>query len=323
MRSPPIISCHTHGIRRSKVTKVIHVMGSKAAPSLCVALATNGFTCYRAKKSSNTSKVTLYGHGPATRRGKNQQGSTLARQGRSPMALCGETGKVRRLLLQNGLDCCSQVSLSVAVYRVWKPCTDYAEELGKSRGGPALFVQHFRVGRQAILPRFTSSGSARAHTTILSQSCSFEILAVSKSLHFCYPMLGFCPKNRTLRQNPNASAVAERADIMYDVTRFDGGVRVTGVCHLTPDILGGSVPTGPTQTRVPTPPQRAFDAPVLHQHVGRGGGPCWTCAPARGIVDEPPHSSEHLHLLPRPAHALAVGCPRFPSRRADRTRTSE
>ena len=29
--------------------------------------------------------------------------------------------------------------------------------------------------------------------------------------------------------------------MMYDVTRFDGGVRHTGVCHLTPDIWRGSV----------------------------------------------------------------------------------
>jgi hypothetical protein len=227
------------------------------------------------------------------------------------------------MLKQHYLECCSQVSLSVAVYRVWKPCTDYAEDLGKSRGGPALFARHFRVCRRAILPRFTSSGYARAHTAILSQSCFFESLAVRKSLHFLYPILGFCPKNRTLRQNPNASAVAERADMMYDVTRFDGGVRHTGVCHLTPDIWRGSVTTCPAQAWVPTPPQRAFDEPVLPHHVGRGGGPCCTCAPSRGIVDEHPHSSEPLHLLPRPAHALAGGCPRFSSRRADRTRPSE
>ena len=39
--------------------------------------------------------------------------------------------------------------------------------------------------------------------------------------------------------------------MMYDVTRFDGGVPLTGVCHLTPDIFGGSVITCPAQARVP------------------------------------------------------------------------
>src|SRR5712692_8173231 len=98
--------------------------------------------------------------------------------------------------------------------------------------------------------------------------------------------------------------------MMYDVTRFDGGVPLTGVCHLTPDIFGGSVTTCPAQARAP--PQRAFDEPVLPHHVGRGGGPHCTCVPSHGIVDEHPHSSEHLHPLPRPAHALPGGCPRFP-----------
>src|SRR5438128_2152335 len=36
---------------------------------------------------------------------------------------------------------------------------------------------------------------------VLSQSCFFESLAVCKSLNFWYPIFGFCPKNRTLRQN--------------------------------------------------------------------------------------------------------------------------
>ncbi len=30
--------------------------------------------------------------------------------------------------------------------------------------------------------------------------------------------------------------------MMYNVTRFDGGVRHTGVCHLTPDIWRGASP---------------------------------------------------------------------------------
>src|SRR5215471_18098852 len=35
----------------------------------------------------------------------------------------------------------------------------------------------------------------------LSQSCFFGILAVCKTLNFRYPIFGFCPKNRTLRQS--------------------------------------------------------------------------------------------------------------------------
>jgi hypothetical protein len=61
--------------------------------------------------------------------------------------------------------------------------------------------------------------------------------------------------------------------MMYDVTRFDGGVRHTGVCHLTPDIWRGSVTTCPAQAWVPTPPQRAFDEPVLPLTSAVAAGP--------------------------------------------------
>jgi hypothetical protein len=37
---------------------------------------------------------------------------------------------------------------------------------------------------------------------VLSQICFFESSGVCKSLNCCYPIFGFCPQNRNLRQNP-------------------------------------------------------------------------------------------------------------------------
>ena len=106
----------------------------------------------------------------------------------------------------------------------------------------------------------------------------------------------------------------------YDVTRFAGGVRLPGVCHLTEHFWEAA---SHAQRRRGYPhTQRPFDDLCCTLPSVVPGAPGCTCAPRCGIVEVPPHSSEHLHPLLRLAHILA-GEPRYPSRRAYRTRASE
>jgi len=55
--------------------------------------------------------------------------------------------------------------------------------------------------RQERLPSADRWAVTEAPARVLSQSCFFESLAVCKSLNSRHSIFGFCPRNRTLRQN--------------------------------------------------------------------------------------------------------------------------